>query len=705
MTFKLMKATLCALPILALCIAAKPDTAPEQTKPEKHNHAEGEHCAIDADEVVITGSRTATLRRQSSTLVGVLSSKIFERAGAVAPVDVLDFQPGLRVEYNCSNCGVPQLRINGLEGQYSQILLDSRPIFSSLSAVYGLEQLPAAMIDRVEVVRGGGSALYGSNAIGGVVNIVTKQPSFNSVSIGNQTAVNQGGGADINTTLNGSFATKDNTAGVFLFGAVRDRSAYDRNDDGFSDIPQLKSSVVGFRSWFKLNESWRLTAEYHHMDEYRRGGDSLDRLPHQAFLAEQLRHRIDGGGLSTQFNSPDGRHSLSLYTSAQNIARESYFGTNQNLDAYGTTSDLTFVAGTQYTYAMGRCLWNAPARLTVGAEYTDNALRDEMLGYHRLLEQHSVSVGVFAQNEWRSDKLTLLLGARLDKHNKVNMPIVSPRVNVRYTPISELAFRASYSSGYRAPQAYDEDLHVAAVGGEVALISLDPNLRPEYAHSLSASIDFNKSWGRTQLTALVEGFYTDLRDVFVLSEMGHDAQGNLLLERRNAAGARVAGINAEFKLGLSPWLTIDGGWTWQQSHYKEAFKWSENPSIEPQTQMFRSPDWYGYLAVNTTPFKNFSAGLSGRYTGPMLLQHYGDPEGVERVDRQVVSRDFWDLTLRLAYDWRLSHSLVVQVSGGVKNILDHFQPDLDRGVLRDSKYVYGPAMPRQFFLGLKFTIG
>lgn len=699
MTFNIVKVALCALPIWAISVAHKPGAADPATQPEDT------HCLINADQVVVTGSRTATLRRHSSTLVGVLSSKTFERAGAVAPVDVLDFQPGLRVEYNCSNCGVPQLRINGLEGQYSQILLDSRPIFSSLAAVYGLEQLPAAMIERVEVVRGGGSALYGSNAIGGVVNIVTKQPSFNSVSVANQTAVYQGGGADINTTLNGSFTSKDNRVGLFLFGAVRDRAAYDRNDDGFSDIPQLKSSMVGFRSWVRLSDSWRLTAEYHHMDEYRRGGDSLDRPPHEALLAEQLRHRTDGGGLSAQFNSPDGRHNVSIYTSIQGIARESYFGTDRNLDAYGTTSDLTMVAGTQYTYVMNRCLWNAPARLTVGAEYTDNALTDKMLGYNRLLEQRSVSAGIFAQNEWRSDQVTFLLGARLDKHNKVALPIVSPRVNVRYTPIEGLALRASYSSGYRAPQAYDEDLHVAAVGGEVALISLDPNLRPEYAHSLSASVDFSKNWGRVQFTALVEGFYTDLSDVFVLTEKGHDTQGNLLLERRNAAGARVAGINAEFKLGLMPWLTVDGGWTWQQSRYKEPFQWSADPSIEPQTQMFRSPDWYGYLAVNTTPVKNFSAGLSARYTGPMLLQHYGDPDGVERNDNQVITRDFWDLTVRLAYDWRLSSSLNLQVSGGVKNLLDQFQPDLDRGVLRDSKYVYGPALPRQFFIGLKFTIG
>ena len=89
---------------------------------------------------------------------------MIENVNAQSMADVLNFQTGLRVEMSCSNCGSPQLRINGLEGQYSQILMDSRPIFSSLASVYGLEQVPTGMVDRIEVIRGGGSAIFGANA-------------------------------------------------------------------------------------------------------------------------------------------------------------------------------------------------------------------------------------------------------------------------------------------------------------------------------------------------------------------------------------------------------------------------------------------------------------------------------------------------------------------------------------------------------------
>ena len=126
------------------------------------------------DEVVVSATRNETNRRTTATVVNVASAKLFEGTASSNLSEAMNFQSGLRVENTCGNCGAPQLRINGLEGQYSQILLDSRAIFSSLAGVYGLDLMPVAMVERVEVIRGGGSALFGSNAIGGVVNIITK---------------------------------------------------------------------------------------------------------------------------------------------------------------------------------------------------------------------------------------------------------------------------------------------------------------------------------------------------------------------------------------------------------------------------------------------------------------------------------------------------------------------------------------------------
>lgn len=656
--------------------------------------------SIAVDQIVVSGSRNESSKRHSSSIVNVVSAKLFEKTASNNVAEVLNYQPGLRVEYNCSNCGVPQLRINGLQGEYSQILLDSRPIFSSLAAVYGLEQLPAGMIERVEVLRGGGSALFGSNAIGGVVNIITKEPLRNTVSLSNNTGFFQGGGADVNTTLNGSFVSDDYRAGLYLYGMVKSRSAYDRDGDGFSEIPKIGSETVGFRGYYKLSESSRLTAEYHHIREFRRGGNMFDRPPHEADIAEQLRHNIDGGGLQYDFVSKDRKHRANAYVSAQYIDRDSYFGTQQNLNAYGKTKDLTLVGGAQYSYAFDR-LWFMPSQLTVGAEYNANMMNDSMLGYNREIDQYSLCYGAYLQNEWKNDKLSILIGGRLDKHNKVKNVIFSPRVNVRYTPIEQVGLRASYSSGYRAPQAYQEDLHVAAVGGDVAIISLDPNLRPEYSQSVSGSVDMYHRFGKVQANLLIEGFYTQLDDVFALREMGRDGQGNLLLERVNASGATIAGMNLELKIGFSPKVILDGGFTIQRSQYKEPYKWSEDTDIAPQRRMFRSPNEYGYVSLNYLPIRKLQTSLSATYTGNMLVQHFA---GFVAQDTETITPSFWDLSLRVAYDFSLPAGITLQLSGGVKNMLDSFQKDLDQGVMRDAGYIYGPAMPRTYFVGAKFTI-
>ena len=655
---------------------------------------------MQLNDIVVTSSRNETDKKSSATIVNVVSPKMFERTASNNLSEVLNFQTGLRVEQSCQNCGVPQLRINGLEGQYSQILLDSRPIFSSLANVYGLEQLPAGMIERVEVIRGGGSALYGSNAIGGVVNIITREPIRNTFSLTNNTGFMTDGTPDVNTALNGSFVSDDYRAGVYVFGMIRNRKGYDRDDDGFTEIPKLKSETIGFRGYYKTSKYTKLTAEYHHIREYRRGGNLLDRPPHEADIAEELKHQIDGGGLQFDLLTRSGNGKLNLYSSVQHIDRDSYFGTDRNPDAYGHTNDLTAVAGGQYAQKIRRLLF-LPAELTVGAEYSHNDLHDQMLGYDRDLKQTSTLIGGFIQNEWKNDKFSFLIGGRLDKHNKVENPIFSPRANLRYSPNDRIGLRASYSSGYRAPQAYEEDLHVAAVGGEVALISLAPDLKPERSNSISASADLYKAFGAVETNLLAEGFYTTLSDVFTLVEKGKDASGNLLLERQNAPGATVTGINLEGRIAWGEKVSLQMGYTWQRSRYKEPFAWSEDPSLAPQRKMLRTPDSYGYLSASWKPVKNLLASFSGTYTGRMLVPHYA---GYTERDSEVTTPVFWDLGVRVAYDIPLVSELKLQLSAGVKNMLDSFQNDLDQGVKRDAKFIYGPALPRTVFFGVKFYL-
>ena len=652
------------------------------------------------DNVVVTANKYETKQKEVATIVNIIPPLIIESTTSNSMADVLNFQTGLRVEETCSNCGVPQIRINGLEGQYTQILMDSRPIFSSLASVYGLEQLPAGMVDRIEVIRGGGSALYGANAIAGVVNIITKEPNRNSLSISNSSAFTEQGTYDINTSMNASVVAENQKAGLFLFGVQRNRQQYDRDDDGYSDIPHLNSTTVGFRSYFKTSDYSKITAEYHHTSEFRRGGYGIDSLqPHESPLCEQLKHNIDAATAKWDMYTADNKHFVSAYTSFQHIARDSYFGTNYNPNAYGKSTDIVSVTGAQYRFSYPCGLMNAD--LSAGAEYSYNQLRDQILGYDRNTLQKVHLGGGYVQNEWKNKEWSILIGGRLEQHSLLDKPVFSPRANVRYTPIDPIILRLSYASGYRAPQIYEEDLHVGAVGGEVSLITLDENLKPEYSHSVSGSVDLYKRFGKWDMNFTLEGFFTQLNDVFTLVENGHDAQGNLLLTRTNASGARVAGLNVEAKVGYGHLLSFQAGYTYNHSRYIEPLQWSDNPNIAPQRRMFRTPEHYGYFLCNIEPVKHFHIVTNGKVTGSMLVQHFA---GYVPEDEEVTTNPFFEWDVKLCYDIPLYKHYTLEINAGVKNLLDSFQSDLDKGMDRDAGYVYGPATPRTFFAGINLKI-
>ena len=238
--------------------------------------AQSHSDTIRLRQVVITSTQHSTTRAEAPTTVGVIDGSQMEAANAVNLGQALNFSTGLRVENTCQNCGANEVRINGLGQAYSQILIDSRPVNSALAGVYLLDQLPTALIDRIEVLRGGGSALYGSNAIAGVVNVITREPRANESSVGNTTSLIGGRAWDVSNSVNASVVTEDRRAGLAIFGHNRLRQPYDRNGDGFSEVGQLKARMVGFRGYLRTTDFSKLNLEYHNIHDFRRGGDRFD---------------------------------------------------------------------------------------------------------------------------------------------------------------------------------------------------------------------------------------------------------------------------------------------------------------------------------------------------------------------------------------------------------------------------------------------
>lgn len=669
--------------------------------------------AIALDEVVLTANRSQTLRREAPALVNVLDSKLFDQTNAMCMAQGLNFQPGVRTENNCQNCGFSQVRINGLDGHYSQILIDSRPIFTSLNGIYGLEQIPSNMIDRIEVVRGGGSALYGASAIGGTINVITKEPVRNSAEVSHTTTSIEGkGGMENNTTANVSVVSEDGKTGLYVYGQHHYRPGFDHDGDGYTELPNLRNQTLGLSAFYKFTPYSKLSLQYHNISEFRRGGNNLDLPPHEANITEQLDHDINGGNLAYDLSSSDYKNRLKAYFSFSNTTRKSYYGgigEGSFADriaaqkAYGRTTDFTTVTGLQYLHQFDNLLF-MPSDLTLGAEYNHDALKDKIIGYNHLLEQKSRIASTYLQNEWKNKTWSFLLGWRIDKHNLIRHAIFSPRVNLRYNPTENINLRASYSSGFRAPQAFDEDLHVGFAGGERIVTRLASGLKEERSHSFSLSADLYQTIGSVQTNFLVEAFYTHLTDVFALRQLNtKDSEGNRVQERYNGSGAKVLGLNLEGKAAFTSWFQLQAGMTLQQSRYDEETEWDEDA---PKVKKFmRTPSAYGYFTASFTPLKNLSASLSGNYTGRMLVGHakHTLEDGTEVGPEAVDTPAFFTLNTKLAYNIRLSDYVKLELNAGIQNLTNAYQKDFDRGWGRDSAYIYGPAQPRCFFAGVKIV--
>lgn len=673
---------------------------------------------VSLDEIVVSANRNETSRRTAPTLVSILDTKVFAQTNAVCLVDGLCYQPGLRVEDNCQNCGFSQVRMNGLDGAYSQILIDSRPMFSALAGVYGLEQLPANMIERVEVVRGGGSALFGASAIAGTINIITKEPIRNSGEIShNIMSIGGANSFDNTTAMNASLLSDNQKMGLMLFGQKRHRSAYDHDGDGFSEIPKLDARTLGFRSFIKTGLYSKLTFEYHNIQEFRRGGDHLNLPPFQAYIAEQIDSKIDAGNVKYDISSPDSKHRATFYASGQYVDRDTYYGGgdpagnitggetqdeidnyNQRLGSYGKTRDRTYSIGGQYTYAFDKLLF-MPSDITAGMEYTYDNLEDQS-GYRKVaIGQKTNTKSFFAQNEWKTAMWSFLVGGRLDKHNLVKNAIVSPRANIRYNPTKDINIRVSYGQGFRAPQLFDEDLHVALAGGEPIVSQRDPNLKVEKSHSLSASADWYTQIDNVGFNFLAEGFYTRLLNPFAsLSE--EQADGTIIKTTVNESGAKVYGANLEARLSYNNLLQFQIGATIQKSRYDNARKWSDDDTdgVIATKKMMRTPDVYGFFVASLTPFKRFSTSISGNYTGKMLIPHEA---GYIENNRTEETPTFFAMNWKVTYQIPLYKGTDIDLSAGIQNIFDAYQKDFDKGPDRASTYVYGPSLPRSYFVGAK----
>ena len=684
---------------------------------------------VQTPEIQVVGRRRKRPQAENPVLVGETDYRLFESIQAASLAEGLAYQPGLRLENNCQNCGFSQVRLNGLDGAYSQILIDSRPVFSALNGVYGLEQIPPAMIERIDVIRGGGSAAQGANAIAGTINIITRDPVENTAQIATNTALINGEALDNTLSVNAALSSDIMPVGVHVFGFKRERGDWDANGDGYTETTRLSGSSFGLRSYYKPSDFSRVDLEFHSIEEFRRGGNLLERPAHQTDIAEQLDHRTFGASLNAETYA-DNNLLLAAYASLQSTHRESYYGGGGNSDNaaeraraanfYGNTDDLSAVSGAQ----AGRSMqwFGQSVNLALGVEWKYASVEDRMPGYDRLIKQDVTTLAAYSQLEWQMAELTTLQTGlrhdRIDLHGAYlfgeDLPfntdrvfnVLSPRINILQRLNGEWSVRAGYARGFRVPQAFDEDLHIETVGGTAQVVMFGEDLRPERSDSFTASLNFRRNdLALTEWNATLEGFATFLHDPFVNEFTGRTLpqSGAKVTAKRNGAGATVAGLNFDLEHAFNTSLAAQIGGTLQIAEYNasggevvleerndEGLLLREIRSRE----ILRTPQAYGFLSIMWTPDAQYDVAVTGVFTGPMWTPN-------ERLITLVHTPAFMELNIRAARRFRFSTDLNLELALGVQNIFNSFQSDFETGPERDAGYVYGPTRPRSFFGGLK----
>ncbi|HPI53887.1 MAG TPA: TonB-dependent receptor, partial [Chitinophagaceae bacterium] len=497
-------------------------------------------------------------------------------------------------------------------------------------------------------------------------------------------------------------------AGITFFINKRNRNFYDANNDNFSEIPKIENTSFGLNSFYKITTNQKLEISLSSLNEYRFGGEMVDKPAYLTQQSEERTHHIWMGSADYQINFNQHRSSFILYAAFQKTNRRHYTGLfpdsslaiQRHLEhpPYGSSHATTLQGGVQLNHEIPYFL-NHRNVLTFGSEYVSDKVYDEISSYHYLVNQHTQDWGTFLQSDWDIlPHFNLLSGIRIDKHNLLDKFILSPRIALLYKLKTTTQFRLSYGTGFRAPQAFDTDLHIAFAGGGVSRVQLSPSLREEKSQSISTSVNYDKTTQKWIAGFTIEAFYTHLNNVFVLEHVGQDNFGELF-EKRNGQSALVKGVTMEARANLLRKIQLEAGVTLQKSEFKQTVEYIQG--VNPTRTFLRTPNDYGFANVSFTPTKNWNLNVNYVYTGKMQVAHFGGADNFP-TDKMTVTNSFSEISSKISYTLHV-HKFEndLEIYGGVKNILNNYQMDFDIGKNRDSNYIYGSSLPRTFYIGIK----
>jgi len=591
------------------------------------------------NEVVVSGTLKPVSKLNSPVPVEVYSQAFFKANPTASVFGALEYINGVRPQINCNVCNTGDIHINGQEGSYTMVLIDGLPIVSGLSTVYGLSGIPQSLIERVEVVKGPASTVYGSEAIGGVINLITKLPENIST-----VAVNSflSGWGEVNTDLSFKYGLSNKNSGLLGINYFNYSNPIDNNQDGFTDLT-LQDRISIFN---KLTFGNRLSLATRFVYEDRWGGQ-MNWSPQERGGGE-----IYGESIYTARFEFFGKYSLN-----QNLSFNFSLNDHNHNSVYGLT-----LFNAKQTIGFGQFLWNKNARhhdwlfgLAYRYTYYDDdttATFDEIA----LRNQKTIThlPGLFIQDEIKINlRNTLLLGFRYDL-NSIHGSILTPRINYKLNNEDQsTSFRLSMGSGYRVAQVFTED-HAALTGARDIVFLED--LNPE--RSWNANVNFFKKLYLKQ-GAIIDFdfslFHTQFSNKIIPD---YDTDPNKIIYANLNGKSTHQGISFNLNLLAPNGIRINLGTTYVDS------------TIETQgiaTRPYLTERFQGVWKVEKKwNASNLSLDLTGVTTGPLRLPTLGalDP-------RPSYSTTFHIVNIQLTKSWNNAF----ESYGGIKNILNFTPPN------------------------------
>ena len=464
---------------------------------------------------------------------------------------------------------------------------------------------------------------------------------------------------------------------------------------------------MGINLFILPKKNQKLEINLSKINEYRYGGEMVNKQVHLTSQSEERIHNIWMGSFDYQIYI-NKNLSFITYLAYQNTNRDHYTGIfpDDSLEIqkhilnppYGSSKTKTIQGGIQINHTINNFLLGIN-NLTFGSEYVFDDVIDEIDSYNYKINQSTKNLGLFLQSDWElSSSFTLLSGIRFDYHNLADNIIYSPRTTLLYKHNKNTQFRVNYGTGFRAPQAFDTDLHIAFAAGGISRVVLSSDLIAEKSKSFSASVNYDKPLDKYIAGFTLEGFYTKLNNSFILNPIGNDEFGQLF-EKKNGKGANVEGLTLELRGNYNQKIQIETGFTKQSSYFNEKVEYING--LDGLKEFIRTPKSYGYSTISILPNGKFNANLNYVYTGKMKIPHFsGSPN--QLIDEIVTSKPFSVVNLKIGYQLNLNFiKSKVEVYSGIKNILNSYQNNFDIGKNRDSNFVFGPSLPRTLYFGIK----